>query len=347
MSHSVFYQELVDYFKKYPDKSTIVDKMIKYCQDETPENVYKLKKQMEIHFVSDVQCRSLTEILGRTSVNSGCDLREILFDIHGKIIDNGQELLTLFEEKKLQPVWHIMTDIDDTLYPHKGIAGKDESWAQKKAYPGIKVFYDSFYDVLPKLCRYSTVLSATPGAIKVLRINSPTLTNIIGEFGFIQGMDRKRDVLSSYIKGKAFQTFGKVKFSRFMQYAQIFPEYKFLFIGDNGQGDVGAGEQMLAEMPDRCTVFIHDVYSGKYETEKIGTNDGMYYFKNYFDLAKLFQDMKIFSGEKVNLIRTSVVDETKHSTKFKSFYKSAYQEAGSARTRKSHRTRKSRRHSRH
>ena len=330
---SDFYEELVAHYKKNHDKSAIVDKMIEFCKKETttPENVYNLKKKMEIQFVSDVHCRSVTSTFLWTNTDSGCDLREMLYNIDGELIPNGQKLLDLFEKKKLrEAVWHIVTDIDDTLYAHSahGVAGKDESWFQKQPYPGIKAFYTEFYTKVPKESQYSTVLSATPGFLKVFKINSPNaLNDILGEFGFIQGMDRKREVLTAYLRRTAYSTFGEFKFNRFMQYTNIFPEYKFLFIGDNGQGDVLAGKEMIARMPKgKCYVFIHDVYSdGQYESERNGyrPNERIYLFNNYYDLAKIFRKIGIFKDYNVSQIRKSVVRETDRS-EFKALYTSAF-----------------------
>merc|ERR1712070_694544 len=50
------------------------------------------------------------------------------------------------------------------------------------------------------------------------------------------------------------------KFRNFVEYKDIYPEYSFVFIGDNGQGDLRAGIKMIQECFDVVeAVFIHIV----------------------------------------------------------------------------------------
>jgi len=50
------------------------------------------------------------------------------------------------------------------------------------------------------------------------------------------------------------------KFSTFQAYAKLWPEYKFCFIGDNGQADVLVSEYIMKHYPDRAAAcFIHQV----------------------------------------------------------------------------------------
>lgn len=49
------------------------------------------------------------------------------------------------------------------------------------------------------------------------------------------------------------------KFNSFLTYARLYPEYEFIFVGDNGQGDVFAAELMMnAGVPVKAC-FIHEV----------------------------------------------------------------------------------------
>ena len=336
------YNNLVTTFKQNKNKNEIISLMIDFCNKETTTNidVYNLKKKMEINFAIDVNCEYCYIL--KTPNNYGCDLREIFYDRENNLIPNGQSLLDIFNKKKINDVWHIMTDVDDTLYPNteKGtyIAGSDHSWVQKKPYPGIIKFYEEFYSSLPEnLTRYSTVLSATPGCLKTSKIQKhrDILTNIIGEFGFIQGEESKQKLLS-YTKGIAknffekqiknnfvekktinnnvsnpnlelYTYFGNMKFKRFEQYLNIFPEYKFLFIGDNGQGDVIAGKQMLEKYPERCSVFIHQVCENEINYKEPSKSDNLinnlFFFKTYLELSEKFKTLKIFNDNNINKIK--------------------------------------------
>lgn len=46
----------------------------------------------------------------------------------------------------------------------------------------------------------------------------------------------------------------KKKAKNFSEYRQIYPEFKFVFIGDNGQGDVVAGHAMKEKFSDSLLV---------------------------------------------------------------------------------------------
>jgi hypothetical protein len=149
-----FYNTLVSNFKTNKNKVEIVRLMIEYCRDATPEDIYNLKVKMETEFALDVDCKYC--YFGSTPSDYGCDLREILFERDelqiegGKLTEGGETLLNIFREKKLPDMWHIMTDVDDTLYPNTEhgtyIAGSDISWDQKHPYPGIISFYNKFYE---------------------------------------------------------------------------------------------------------------------------------------------------------------------------------------------------------
>jgi len=333
------YNNLVTTFKQNKNKSEMISLMLDFCNKTTTTNrdVYNLKKKMEINFPNDVDCPYCYVL--KTPNNYGCDLREIFYDRENNLIPNGQVLLDVFNKKKIDDVWHIMTDVDDTLYPNteKGtyIAGSDHSWAQKKPYPGIINFYEEFYSSLPEQsARYSTILSATPGCLKTSKIKNhrDVLKNIIGEFGFIQGEESKQKLLS-YTKGIAknflekqsinnfdsnsnlelYTYFGNMKFKRFEQYLNLFPEYKILFIGDNGQGDVIAGKQMLEKYPERCDVFIHQVCENEINYKEPSNSDklinNLFFFKTYLELSEKFKTLKIFNDNNISKIQQEFISQ--------------------------------------
>ena len=121
---------------------------------------------------------------------------------------------------------------------------------------------------------------------------------------------------------EVYKQFGDTKYQRYTEYKSIFPEYKFLFIGDNGQGDVIAGKQILETCPE-CKVFIHQVVeNGREHKVSEITMDGLYYFKNYHELAKIFQELGIFDEADVAAVAESAVSEInrEENAKFKKFF---------------------------
>ena len=291
-------------------KKTIIILLLNYCKNAPNAYVFELKTRLETNLAKDVNCSYCN--LGNTPKNIGCDLREIIFDIDGNTTAFGDALLKIFKRKKLQDnIWHILTDIDDTLFPHpgnivmNGIAGKDTSWTKKTPYPGIHSFYNLFYENIPnEYAKYSTVLSATPGCLKFDRLNNHTLHEILGEkYGFIQGTDSKRVVFTrNPFSQKTYEEYGKLKFERFTQYFRIFPEYNFVFIGDNGQGDVFAGMSMLDYINNngptqKCYVLIHKI-SEDGETYKSSpeTHENLFYFENYYQAAQKLHELSIIEN---------------------------------------------------
>jgi hypothetical protein len=335
------YNDLVQDFKQNKNKNNLVSKMINYCGLETTTNidVYMLKKKMDINFAKDVKCTYC--YLTITPTDYGCDLREILFNRDEQLIENGQDLLDIFNRKQIDKVFHIMTDIDDTLYPHSGvgsIAGSDKSWKNKEPYPGIKKFYEEFYLTIPEYCRYSTILSATPGCLKTKKLINPIYKDILGEFSFIHGFNNKYknlqpvSILGNLVGLKKNETrepsslhkeLGMKKFERFKQYIQIFPEYKIIFIGDNGQGDVIAGMNMLLENP-KVMVFIHTISENGKSYLETPSVDGVpttkiIFYKNYFHLTLELYKKAIFNQSACEKIQENMKDTIENSTYAKTY----------------------------
>jgi hypothetical protein len=366
MSVNEIYNKLVSEFSGNKNKESLVQIMKEYCQLETttPQDIYDLKKKLELEFSKDVNC---TYCYLLTPVDYGCDLREIFYDRNNKLIHGGQELLDIFNEKKLPDIWHIMTDIDDTLYPNTEhstyIAGSDSSWKQKSPYPGIRTFYNNFYKKLPNNSQYTTILSATPGCLKNSKLQDKTgiLHSILKTYGFIQGPESKLQVTSysgdiitncssQYCGQKnvttdvnnisdLFKLFGNTKFERFKQYLSIYPEYKILFFGDNGQGDVLAGKQMV-EFNDQCNVFIHKV-SEDGETFKTVTEESqgiprLNFFRNYYEASLKLKDLGIFDNNDVSSVKHAITTQTQmpSNSQFSNLYTSVDSVGGKTRKNK-------------
>lgn len=283
------------------------------------DRIAKLKKKFDVEFSKHVNCNY--RFFGSTPNSYGCDLRELIFNIDGSVTPEGEALLTTFKELSsvTPPTLHILTDVDDTLFPNDShgtyISGVDKSWPQKMPYPGVIEFYKQFHD-LPQTSDYSTVLSATPGIIKSSRLSSTELIQILGgNFGFIQGIERKRDLFRQfgsivktlwkrgiYHASSFYANMAMTKFARFCQYARIFPEREFIWIGDSGQGDAMAGLMMLNDpnLKDKVKVFIHQV--GKITV----IHERIRYFNTYYELANIFMDLGIFTDKIVGRIRKSI-----------------------------------------
>lgn len=278
----------------------------------------------------------------------GCDLRAMFFYVDGGVIGgetgNRQKLLNLFENwannlKKTNTIYHILTDIDDTLYPNPehgtGIAGMDNSWETKKSYPGIKTFYEKFYNKIRKKdYKYTTLLSATPGFKKMSKFKKPLIfNNILRKWSFIHGMEdisrlpegsiikQATSIRDEYHMGKykryneekltqLSKYMGDLKAMRAKQYKRLFPEYLLIFIGDNGQGDVYAAKKLLNDNVIIAS-YMHNIFvNDRYKMGRLRNyKSKIVYFKNYLELANILKNQGLFSHRDYTDVLNSVKRE--------------------------------------
>jgi len=321
----IILQHIAEQFaQQYPTTTTNVDSV----------NLFQLKVLMETQFIRDVKC-SYTYLF--TPDKFGCDLRELVFNVMAP-----EERHTLLENIKLQnptpnQIPHILTDIDDTLFPNFNgfieTMGSDTSWKSHEAYPGIKKFYEIFHRNIPSpVAKYTTILTGTPTFFKGHRLISSNIVNILGKnFGFMQGFDKKRQAIQALLQGiyehgplkfAISSTYiAEVKYEKFLQYRALFPEYKLLFIGDNGQGDLIAGKKMIESDPTTI-VFIHNILKhgttfllSDAETlqEQMHTDGRLFFFKNYLELADIFRGLGYFSTADFSELRDSVSQDIRRA----------------------------------
>lgn len=287
-----------------------------------------LRIHLEIDFLRDLPHKYMYLI---TPQKVGRDLRELVYYYHNNEEKSNFLNTITSKAKSTNQIPHILTDIDDTLYPSaNGIiqtSGSDRSWKNGKPYPGIKKLYELFYEnIKVPEARYSTVLTGTPAFLKGSRIEDNKIKEAIGtKFGFLQGFESKREALFSLLKGiyekpfyklaVSYTDLAQIKVERFKQYKQLFPEYRLIFIGDNGQGDFIAGKQLINEDPN-CQVFIHNLFrDGKFLFDNVTTsnksNNRLFFFKNYLELGHLFYKLAYITRPNFETLRISIAEELK------------------------------------
>lgn len=229
-----------------------------------------------------VRGRELTEFKnlldGRGSYH---DLQQLVFsDVDDPAI--RQEILDhLRREAETAPSGEnkVLSDIDDTFL----LNWKDTRYPPKTVYPGVLQFYrelDRGPGIIPGREGDLTFVSARPmdplGLIEdrtlaALREHGvPSATMLSGAFTHLIGNSR----------------IAEKKFDNFRRYAQLFPEYGFVFVGDSGQGDVAFGEQMLAAAPEAVrAVFIHDVVATPEPVRQAWRAKSIFFFDTYVGAA--------------------------------------------------------------
>ncbi|EQC35932.1 hypothetical protein SDRG_06678 [Saprolegnia diclina VS20] len=175
-----------------------------------------------------------------------------------------------------KPLIKIMSDIDDTLF-----AGwADQRYPAHVLYPGVSHLYRSIAHGVDKAPSV-TFLTARPRGffslgrtltadhLVSLGMTNPTVLN-----GSVQGL-----VSNAKIAG--------LKLQNFERYATLFPEYKFVFFGDAGQGDALLASRLLHLYPDKVpAVFIHDIAPQEETTGDGGAKDtyraqGVVFYETY------------------------------------------------------------------
>lgn len=175
----------------------------------------------------------------------------------------------------------VLSDLDDTLYSSGGKfpAGCDQTFPDKVMYPG----FSSLLRVLDRRQRIETpacnlvFLSARPHVYKDVSED----TSYQRFERFVQ--DGRMHTLPTLIAGNiwhglravatfpflgrgAWRSVGDLKFSKYVRFRALYLEYDFVFCGDNGQGDLWAGESMLCHRDEHessmLAVLVHEVISG-------------------------------------------------------------------------------------
>ncbi|KAL3917367.1 MAG: hypothetical protein SGILL_004747 [Bacillariaceae sp.] len=173
----------------------------------------------------------------------------------------------------------ILSDVDDTLLSSGGLfpAGVDERYPRKVVYPGVLAFYRELdlgttgpEDWPEERVGNLVFLSARPHMYKDMSEKANFVKfekmRIMGENGR-RGMHTTPSLLAGdmasgteYMRTFDFKPLALKKFDNFKRYVSIYPEYTHLFVCDNGQGDVSAGEMMHDNFPyEYQATYVHVV----------------------------------------------------------------------------------------
>ena len=173
----------------------------------------------------------------------------------------------------------ILSDVDDTLCSSGGSypAGIDKRYGKKVVYPGVLAFYRELDlgtqgpEEWPENRVGNLVfLSARPHVYKDMseKINFAKFEKlrVVGNDGR-KGLHTTPSLLAGdiasgrkYIATNDMEPLALKKFDNFKRYVSIYPEFNHIFICDNGQGDVRAGELMFDFFPYEVEgLYVHIV----------------------------------------------------------------------------------------
>jgi len=239
---------------------------------------------------------------------------------------------------------HILTDIDDTIYPSR-FGGCDLTFKHHIVYPGVVSFYRHI-----AVTGFVTLLTARPKSL--YSDTTETISKAIGRpvdvlYGLFKdlnsdiGIDmikrlfqpllpcvRSHPTKIEHIDGsepiKWYSTYNdiaKTKFISILKYNTVYPEFNFIFIGDSGQGDMICAYHIYLHkkkdpsFPVKAS-FIHNIIKSK-ELKPVRMiqderfilelrNRNIYLFNNYIDLAGQLYSLELIKKD----VLDKIIDET-------------------------------------
>jgi len=210
----------------------------------------------------------------------------------------------------------VLSDVDDTMYANL----VDSRYPKKTLYPGVLEFYDSLkHEPFELRAIPVTTLSARPNpvagkleedSLKGLveftkeRLCPSALSGDVGSstIGTLETVLRNKldDALHDDIPAGKEDEIGEVKFRNFLNFSQVYPEYRYVFVGDSGQADALTAQRMVAKGSTGgatrvVTTFIHDLTRASPSFRKLpselvvkktsASGRGVIVFRNYIDAA--------------------------------------------------------------
>lgn len=210
----------------------------------------------------------------------------------------------------------VLSDVDDTMYANL----VDTRYPKGTFYPGVLEFYDSLkHEPFELRAIPLTTLSARPNPIAG-KLEEASLNRLVeltkgrlcpsalsgalvsSTAGTVETVLRSReelDLLSDEIPHDQEEKIGEVKFKNFSSFSELYPEYRYVFVGDSGQADALTAQRMLTKASKGTTrvvaTFIHNLTKASPSFKKLpsdilvskssATGRGVIVFRNYIDAA--------------------------------------------------------------
>jgi len=200
--------------------------------------------------------------------------RDILahFEKEARVQEAHMKMKTKKSKLRGMKAWRkVLSDVDDTLTCSGGSypAGIDKRFGKKVVYPGVLAFYREL-DLGTEGPEEWPI--NTPGNLVFLSARPHVYKDVSEKHNFAKFRklrERGMHTIPSLLAGDVdsgvksmlnndMEPLAQKKFENFRKYVSIYPEFKHVFIGDNGQGDVRAGELMLDAFPRHVeAVYVH------------------------------------------------------------------------------------------
>lgn len=186
-------------------------------------------------------------------------------------------------------ILRVVSDIDDTLYSSLN----DIRYPKGTIYPGVLELLAELSDTPP------VFLTARPELVSSLfeRVTHKQLSSF--------GIERCT-VLSGSLPGLlGHRRMAEQKARTLTSYRELYPEFRFLFIGDSGQGDMALAQNLVARSPRLIEhAFIHKL--GEHQPGSKSRHKRIYTFENYAVAATQMGTLGYLSEPQVKRIEQTV-----------------------------------------
>ena len=225
----------------------------------------------------------------KNQMNSRTDAHDLEGLVFGDIDDEGIRVEILDHIAEQAAGVHtgeskVLCDIDDTVI----CALHDDRYPKGTIYPGVLALLEALDrgpDDEPFSTGDLTFVTARPGDALGL-IENHTRSSLrragIATHSVLTG------TLSALV---THDLMAGQKIANIDHYRQLFPEYRKLFIGDSGQGDVRVGELLLERFGDVVDiVVIHDVVGTPEDERATHAAAGIHFVDTYIGAARLMHE---------------------------------------------------------
>lgn len=212
------------------------------------------------------------------------DAPELRYDVIRHFQQNAPE----WEERPLR----VVSDIDDTIY----CSFKDQRYPTGTVYPGVMELYQQLTDLPP------VFLTARPElALSLMeRLTHKQLRNL----GW-----QEATVLSGSLPGLfGHRRMAEQKARTLTSYAELFPEYRFVFFGDSGQGDWALARTLLKRKPS----IIEQAFIHKLSEESVSSKSAhprIHFFEDFGQAARRLGELEYLEASQIEAVFSGLTDQ--------------------------------------
>ncbi len=208
---------------------------------------------------------------------------------HGDLRDDILRHIALEARTVTIEASKIVSDIDDTVISNI----HDRVFPRGCVYPGVLALFsalDNGPDDQPFSLGDLTFVTARP--TDALGLMETHTRDTLQRAGIAQSAVITGSLLSLF----SHDAMAAQKMVNITHYAELYPEYKLVFLGDSGQGDVLVAERLHTELAQAVTAcFIHDVVDTPPERRAEYAARGIYFHDTYVGCASKAFELGLIS----------------------------------------------------